>query len=222
MTRTTRVLCSIIVLSGTAMAAAKPHVIAFGKSTQVRWLAGADENTPLELRVRALYVDGKLREFTIGSPHEITERLFVVRRAFRVNDSLPDEAAQRWLWQRGGWVLVDRGTGRITPLNLPEFDPYRSVAGWYRNYVAYCGVSDENQKLYAMVIELGRRKPVLKKELKDAVLDDKPDSACQPPIWERQPARVSFEATGNEKATYFIRGHSVDVVTDEEGKEGSE
>src|SRR2546426_1613258 len=102
MTRTTRVLCSIIVLSGTAMAAAKPHVITFGKSTQVKWLAGADENTPLELRVRALYVDGKLREFTIGSPHEITERLFVVRRAFRVNDSLPDEAAQRWLWQRGG------------------------------------------------------------------------------------------------------------------------
>jgi len=222
MTRTTRVLCSIIVLSGTAMAAAKPHVITFGKSTQVKWLAGADENTPLELRVRALYVDGKLREFTIGSPHEITERLFVVRRAFRVNDSLPDEAAQRWLWQRVGWVLVDRVTGRITPLNLPEFDPYRSVAGWYRNYVAYCGVSDENQKLYAMVIELGRRKPVLKKELKDAVLDDKPDSACQPPIWERQPARVSFEATGNEKATYLIRGHSVDVVTDEEGKEGSE
>ena len=64
------------------MAAAKPHVITFGKSTQVRWLAGADENTPIELKVRALYVDGKLKEFTIGSPHEITERLFVVRRAF--------------------------------------------------------------------------------------------------------------------------------------------
>ena len=164
------------------MAAAKPHVITFGKSTQVKWLAGADENTPLELRVRALYVDGKLREFTIGSPHEITERLFVVRRAFRVNDSLPDEAAQRWLWQRGGWVLVDRVTGRITPLNLPEFDPYHSVASWYRDYVAYCGVSDDNQKLYALVMELGRRKPVLRKELKDAVLDDKPDSVCQPPI----------------------------------------
>ena len=222
MTRTTRVLCSIIVLGGAAMAAAKPHVITFGKSTQVKWLAGTDENTPLGLKVRALYVDGKLREFTIGGPHEITERLFVVRRAFRVNDSLPDEGAPRWFWQRGGWVLVDCVTGRITPLNLPEFDPYRSVASWYRDYVAYCGVSDDNQKVYAMVGEVGRRKPVLKKELKDAVLDDKPDSACKPPTWQRQPARVSFETTRNEKATYLIRGHSVDVVTDEEGKEGSE
>src|SRR2546425_4296309 len=138
MTRTTHVLCSIIVLAGTATAAAKPHVITFGKSTQVRWLAGADENTPIELKVRALYVDGKLKEFTIGSPHEITERLFVVRRAFRVNDSLPDEGAPRWLWQRGGGGPGDRGTGRITPLNFPEVDPDRSVAGWYRHYFAYC------------------------------------------------------------------------------------
>src|SRR5437899_10600816 len=133
MTRTTHVLCSIIVLAGTATAAAKPHVITFGKSTQVRWLAGADENTPIELKVRALYVDGKLKEFTIGSPHEVTERLFVVRRAFRVNDSLPDEATPQWLWQRGGWVLGVRVTGRITALELPRFHQYRWVAGWYRN-----------------------------------------------------------------------------------------
>src|SRR5207244_9294705 len=111
MSRTTCVLCSIIVLAGAAMAAAKPHVITFGKSTQVRWLAGTDENTPFELKVRALYVDGKPKEFTIGSPHEITARPFVVRRAFRVNDSLPDEGAPRWLWQRGGWGLADRVTG---------------------------------------------------------------------------------------------------------------
>src|SRR5947208_7582192 len=118
MTRTKRVLCSIIVLGGVAMAAAKPHVITFGKSTQVRWLAGADENTPIELKVRALYVDGKLKEFTIGSPHEITERLFVVRRAFHINDSLPDEATPRWLWQRGGWAPVDTGSGVITALKF--------------------------------------------------------------------------------------------------------
>src|SRR3989454_2092218 len=142
MSRTTCVLCSIIVLAGAAMAAAKPHVITFGKSTQVRWLAGTDENTPFELKVRALYVDGKPKEFTIGSPHEITERLFVVRRAFRVNDSLPDEGAPRWLWQRGGWVRGGRGHGRITPLNLPEVDPYHSLASLYRGYFADCGVSD--------------------------------------------------------------------------------
>jgi hypothetical protein len=119
-------------------------------------------------------------------------------------------------------VLIDRVTGRITPLNLPEFDPYRSVAGWYRNYVAYCGVSDDNQKVYAMVVEVGRRKPVLKKELKDTVLDDKADSACKPPTWQRQPARVSFEPNGSEKTTYSIRGHSVDVVNDDDENEESE
>src|SRR3989441_10128713 len=161
MTRTTHVLCSIIVLAGTATAAAKPHVITFGKSTQVRWLAGADENTPIELKVRALYVDGKLKEFTIGSPHEITERLFVVRRAFRVNDSLPDEGAPRWLWQRGGWGLGERVTRGITPLDLPGVHPDHSLASWYRDYVAYCGGSDDKQKIYSLVMELGRRKPVL-------------------------------------------------------------
>src|SRR5256886_17379942 len=136
MSRTTSVLCSIIVLAGAAMAAAKPHVITFGKSTQVRWLAGTDENTPFEVKVRALYVDGKPKEFTIGSPHEITERLFVVRRAFRVNDSLPDEGAPRWLWQRGGGGLWGPRPGGITPLNLPLFLPCCSRFSLYVEYIA--------------------------------------------------------------------------------------
>src|SRR5437868_14035357 len=127
MTRTTHVLSSIIVLAGTAAAAAKPHVITFGKSTQVRWLAGADENTPIELKVRALYVDGKLKEFTIGSPHEITERLFVVRRAFHINDSMPDEATPRWLWQRDGGMLEDRLTRPIPPRMVSQSGAARGV-----------------------------------------------------------------------------------------------
>ena len=114
MTRITRALCSIVVLTGTVIAASRPHVIAFGKWTSVKWLAGADETSPLELKVRALYVDGKLKEFAIGNPHEITERLFAVRRAFRINDSLPDESVPRWQWQRGGWLLVDRVSGRAS------------------------------------------------------------------------------------------------------------
>ncbi len=56
------------------------------------------------MRVRALYVDGRARESTVGPSHEIPERLFAVRRAFRVNDSLPGDtaAAHGWVWQRGG------------------------------------------------------------------------------------------------------------------------
>jgi hypothetical protein len=75
-------------------------------------------------------------------PHEVTERLFVVRRIFRVNDSLlEDSGAPRWQWQRGGWMLGDRSNGRISPVVLPEFDHYYSIASWYQDYAAYCGIS---------------------------------------------------------------------------------
>ncbi len=69
---------------------------------------------PMTLKVRALVVDGRVKEYVMGAPHEVTDRLFVVRRVFRVNDSLPEDAAPRWQWQRGGWLLVDRLTGRIS------------------------------------------------------------------------------------------------------------
>jgi hypothetical protein len=116
------------------------------------------------LKARTLFVDSRAKEFTLGSSHDITDRLFVVCRAFRVNDSLPGEPAvpSRWLWQRGGWLPVDRMTGHISAIALPEFDSYYSVASWYRDYVAYSGVSDEGNELYAVVFQVGRRKPVLK------------------------------------------------------------
>ncbi len=202
------------------MGAAKPHVVSFGKWTTVEWFASPDENRAIDLKVRALVVDGRSREFTIGAAHEVTERLFVVRRAFRLNDSLPDETAARWRWERGGWLLVDRVTGHVSPIVLPEFDPYDSVAGWYRDYVAYCGVSDDGGKLYAVVAQLGRRKPLLKKTLGEAQAKDAPDSQCAAPIWQRQPVRVSI-ATSSGQSTYSIRGHAVDMVVDDEVEEDS-
>lgn len=91
----------------------KPHVIAFGKWTSAKWYVGAAEEKPLELKVRALFVDTRLKEFTTGAPHDVTDRLFVVRRVFRLNDTLPAESTTvpRWVWERGGWLLVDRVTG---------------------------------------------------------------------------------------------------------------
>ncbi len=46
----------------------------------------------------------KLKDFTTGDIHDVTDREFVVRRAYRINDSLPDDARKtpKWLWQRGG------------------------------------------------------------------------------------------------------------------------
>ena len=158
---------ALVVTAGTADAVSKPHVVSFGKLTAVKWFVGLDEKQVVELRVRALYVDGRQKEFTLGMSHDVTDRLFVVRRAFRLNDTLPDEAAsaRKWRWERGGWLLVDRITGRVATINLPEFDAYYSAANWYRDYVAYCGVSDDGKKVYAMVMQLGRRKPILKLSL---------------------------------------------------------
>ena len=203
-----------------AGAAPKIHVITFGKWTSAQWFAGngGEDDKPLTLKIRALLVDARVKEYVLGSPHEVTERLFVVRRMFRVNDSLPEDATPRWQWQRGGWLLVDRLTGRVSPINLPEFDAFYSAASWYRDYVAYCGVSDDGKKTYAMVAQISRRKPVLKKALSnDGVADDAPpDSACPMPAWQRGPVRVSFEPAGGAKQTFAIRGHVVDLVNDAE------
>ncbi len=130
-------------------AAAKTHVVTFGKWTTVQWspdsVGGTESEKPLTLKVRPLLVDARVKEFTLGATHEITDRLFVVRRSFRFNDSLPQEsnAPPHWQWQRGGWLLVDRITGHISPINLPEFDAFYSAASWYRDYAAYCGLSDD-------------------------------------------------------------------------------
>ena len=187
----------------------------------VPWTAGVTaDDKPMTLKIRPLIVDGRVREYVLGSPHEITERLFVVRRVFRMNDSLPEDSSPRWLWQRGGWLLVDRLTARISPVNLPDFDVVYSAATWFRDYIAYCGVSDDGGKRFAIVAELNRRKPVLKKALSAALPDDAaPDSACSAPVWQRSPVRVSFEMTGPDKQTFAIRGHVADVVTDAEEEE---
>jgi hypothetical protein len=217
-------LFGAVLLPAAARAATKVHVITFGKWMSVPWLpADTEKDKPLTLKIRALVVDGRVKEYVLGSPHEVTDHLFVVRRVFRVNDSLPEESSPRWLWQRGGWLVVDRATGRVSPINLPEFDALYSVASWYRDYVAYCGVADDGRKIAAIVMQLGRRRPVLNKALSnDGVPDDAaPDSACPAPSWQRSPVRVSFEPAGGAKQTFAIRGHVVDVVNEEEEEEGS-
>jgi len=201
----------------------KPHVIYFGRWISAKW-PNATGQKLLELKVRPLLVDTRLREYTTGTPHELTDRLFVVRRAFRVNDALPTENANtnnpaRWQWQRGGWLLVDRLTGRVSQLNLPEFDPFYSTASWYRDYIAYCGVSEDGKKLYAVVAQVGRRKPILKKEAGEPAAADDPDSECPPPVWERTPMRVTFQPDGGQKLVFSIRSRVVDVVNDAEEPE---
>ena len=147
-------------------AASKPHVVALGRWQTGKRLAGPTKpDTPsVDLKIRSLYVDTKLKENTVGPLHEVTDHVFVVRRTYRVTDSLPGEDAKpRWQWHLGGWLQVDRVSGHVSALNLPEFDPEESSVTWYRDYAAYCGVSDDGKTLYALVAQVGRRKPDLKR-----------------------------------------------------------
>jgi hypothetical protein len=211
--------CSVVILlAGVANAAAKPHVIAYGKAMTVQWRLEASDARSIPLRIRALLVDGHAKEYFLDTPHEVTDRVFAIRRVFRVNDSLPEDSANpRWQWQRGGWFLVDRASGRVSPLNLPGFDAYYSVASWYRDYAAYCGVSDDGKKIYAVVAQINRRKPVLRKPLptETGIADESAvDSACPAPSWQRSPVRVTFQPSSAAKQTFAIRGHVVDAVND--------
>ena len=212
-----------LVLAVIAAAAHRQHVLTFGKWMPVKLFLGPDEDKSVDIKIRSLNVDGHLREFTTGDPHDITERVFVVRRAYRLNDWLPSDqgAAHKWKWQRGGWLLVDRDTGRISQLSLPNFDAFYSLASWYRDNAAYCGVSDDGAKVFAIVAQLGRKKPILKRELgvvKDAEM---PDAQCLAPDWQRQLVRVTFSPAGAPKLTFNIRGHAADLapMTNESGDE---
>jgi hypothetical protein len=195
-------------------AARKPHVVSLGKTMQVKLFLGPDEDRTAPMDVRPLYVDGKLKEFTTGDVHEVTDRLFVVRRAFRLNNNLPpeDRKSIKWVGQRGGWLLVDRLTTRISQIALPEFDPFYSSTTWFRDYAAYCGISDNGDRLYAVVAQLGRRKAVLRKELGKASGGDLPNSECDAPTWERKPTRVTFLPKASQKITVEVFGHSADIA----------
>src|SRR5438270_7535847 len=98
------VFCLLLSGSALAGAAAKPHVVSLGPAVQTRLFIGPAEDKTVEMTVHALYIHSKLKEFTTGPRHEMTDRLFVVQRAFRINDALPDDPKKqpRWLWQRGG------------------------------------------------------------------------------------------------------------------------
>ena len=73
----------------------------------------------------------------------------------------------------------------------------------------------DRKKTFAVVVQLSRRKTVLKKALAEGIAEDAaPDSACAAPLWQRGPVRISFQGSGAAKETFAIRGHIVDVVND--------
>jgi len=213
-----------LLVTGTrfALAAApKPHTVVLGAARRVNYSKAGDPagaaQGETELRIRALLVDGALKEWTTGDPHDVTDRSFVVRRAIRLNDALPgDQPApeKHWVWQRGPWIMVDRATGRITALKLPDYDPGVSQVSWFRDYGAYCGVTPSGKSLYAVVAQIAARKPVLAKKLAAFDAEDQAGPACAPTEWQREPLRVTFHPTGKDSVSYDIVPGSAVLVED--------
>lgn len=209
--------CCLLLFSHSLLAVPKQHIVVLGKWTTVKWLVGENETQAINIKIRPLMIDGRTKEFAIGAAHDVTERTFVIQRMYRLNDSLEQEnVATRWRWERGGWLLVDRVSGKVQAVTLPSFDPYFSTVTWFRDYAAYCGFSEDGKKLFAVVSQLGKHKPLLKKPLGDASDTEMPDSACATPAWQRGPSRVTFFPNGEPRFTYAVRSRTVDLLTDDD------
>jgi hypothetical protein len=208
----------------------KAHVIVLGAARKVPYSKAGDPAGAAagdsELKIRALLLDGALKEWTTGDAHDVTDRSFVVRRAIKLNDALPSDASQKnsarvanpWVWQRGPWLLVDRVTGHITALKLPDYDPGVSQVTWFRDYGAYCGVTVSGKSLYAVVAQVAARKAVLAKRLAAFDSESHPDPVCGPAEWQREPLRVTFHPTGKDAASFDIVPGSA-VLVEESGDE---
>ncbi|HEX3435150.1 MAG TPA: hypothetical protein VHT24_00165 [Pseudacidobacterium sp.] len=212
------VLAMTMVLPGSVFAVPKPHVVGLGAVKKVPYSvtgdpdgAAADEK---ELRVRPLIVDGKVKEWTTGEAHDVTDRTFAVRRAIRLNDALPTDKTEHWVWQRGPWLLVDRVTGHVIAPKLPDYDPAVSRVVWFRDYAAYCGLTTSGKQLYAVVAQVAARKPVLAKKLGAWDAGDHPTPACAASTWQRDPLRVTFQPTGGAQVSYDLVGLSAVLVED--------
>jgi hypothetical protein len=173
-----------------------------------------------ELKIRALLVDGVLKEWTTGDAHDVTDRSFVVRRVIRLNDALPSDKPAptdkqgHWVWQRGPWLLVDRATGHVVALKLPDYDPGVSQVSWFRDYGAYCGVTASGKSLYAVVAQVAARKPVLARKLAAFDPESHADPVCALAEWQREPLRITFHAAAKDSVSFDVVPGSAVLVED--------
>jgi hypothetical protein len=214
--RCATVLLAALLACVPAGAASKVHSVNLGKTMPVKLFLGPSEEKSVDIAVRPLIVDGQVKDFTTGDSHDVTDREFVVRRAYRINDALPEDGhkAPKWLWQRGGWLLVDRKSGKATLLKLPDFDAVYSQVSWYRDYAAYCGITSNGERINAVVAEIGDKKPLFRKELGKPSMGDASDSNCSAPRWERQPPRVTFLPRAGDKFSVNVSGRFADEAPD--------
>ena len=205
--------CVSVCLPGYSVAATpKVHVVTLGAVRHVPYIqpdATPDTKTDetSTLKIRPLFVDDYQKEWTLGDPHDVTDRSFTIRRALRINDSLPTDTAPHWIWQPGPWLLVDRTTGHISALHLPDFDPAVSDAVWFRDYAAYCGtLSTAKGGLVAVVAQLGARRAVVVRPIGPWPQPNHFIPVCQPAKWQRLPVRVTLQPTAADPMTFDVVG----------------
>lgn len=233
-TRIAVLTMTVLFATGAALQAAprKTHFAVLGGARKVPYSKAGDPAGAATgedaLKIRPLLVDGVLKEWTTGDAHDVTDRSFVVRRAIRLNDALPNDNVRpgdkpmpgdkqgHWVWQRGSWLLVDRTTGHVTALRLPDYDPGVSHVSWFRDYGAYCGVTANGKSLYAVVAQVTARKALLAKKLATFDPQNHADPVCTAAEWQREPLRITFHPGGKEAVSFEIVPGSAVLVEDSE------
>ncbi len=198
-----------------ALAASTPkvHTVTLGPVRKVPYTPAfatpdSKDDDSTTLKVRPLFVDAKQKEWTVGELHNISDRTFAVRRALHINDTLPGEPGERWVWQPASWILVDRTTGHITALHLPDFDAAISTAVWFRDYAAYCGIASTSKgsSLVAVIAQSSGRKAVAQRPLGKWPQPDHTGPVCESARWQRLPMRATLQLIGGEPITFDIVG----------------
>ncbi len=248
----------VVAVVATSLAAAsaaprKAHTVVLGAAKKVPYSKAGDPagfgSGEDGLKIRALLVDGSVKEWTTGEAHDVTDLSFVVRRAMRLNDALPSDNATQgnaglgsapeagdkssvgakqtdrqahWVWQRGPWLLVDRATGHVVALKLPDYDPGVSQVSWFRDYGAYCGVTSSGKSLYAVVAQVSARKPLLAKRLDGFDEVNHADPVCGTAEWQRAPLRITFHPAGKDGVSFDVVAGSAVLVEDSGDEAGTE
>ncbi len=200
--------------------APKVHTVTLGPIRKVAFTPAfstpdTKDDDSTTLKIRPLFVDSKQKEWTVGELHNISDRSFAIRRALHINDSLPNDPGERWVWQPASWIVVDRSTGHITALHLPAFDAAVSDAIWFRDYAAYCGTVPATSKsarsegvgsLVAVVAEASGRKAVAQRAVGRWPQPDHAGPVCAPAKWQRLPIRATLQPTGGDPVTFDVVG----------------
>ncbi|MGB7135942.1 MAG: hypothetical protein WBD46_11680, partial [Acidobacteriaceae bacterium] len=90
---------------------------------------------------------------------------------------------------------------------------------WFRDDVAYCGLSASGKQLLAVVAQIAGRRPLLAKKLAPWDPADHPSPACAPAVWQRDPLRVSFQPNGAALISFDLVGASAVLVEDNDEQE---